>query len=200
MSGVSQSPASGSYYNGITFGTADGPFSNVVLTIASGGIISSGATGVAHYNTHADIPNTAFIGNLFGNQTGFYIGDTGAITAGAGVSDLVVFTDSNLSIAATIIDNGGHLGLTKSGPGTLDLSDGNAQSNKPVNSFSGAVTINQGVLLINAAGQLGSSGVVNFNGGELRTYAGFTATGTWNCRHARWRLLLQRGSNARLIT
>ena len=122
----------------------------------------------------------AFVGNLFGDQTGFYVGDTGSITAGAGVSDLVVFTDSNLSLASVITDNGGHLGLTKSGPGILDLSDGNAQSNKPVNSFSGAVTINQGVLLINAAGQLGSSGMVNFNGGELRTYASIITAGTWN--------------------
>ncbi len=182
-SGVSQ-PPSGSFYNGITFGTADGPFSQVTLTIGTGGIISSGATGIAHYNNHSDIGNMAFIGYLFGDAGGFD-GYNGSVTVATDVPDLVVFTDSNLSIASTIVDNGHPVGLTKSGPGILDLSDGNQQASggggKPTNSFSGAVTINEGVLLINAVGQLGTSNIINFNGGELRTYAGgLTTSGTWN--------------------
>src|SRR5206468_8687334 len=124
----------------------------------------------------------AFIGYQFGEFTasGQTNGDAGRITAAPGVSDLVVYTDSNLRIASNIVDNGTPLGLTKSGPGLLDLSNGNTQTNKPSNIFTGKVTINEGTLLINQANQLGASAAasdnVTFNGGELRTFAGLTTT------------------------
>ncbi len=188
LTGVPTTPTNtgsgGTYYNGITFGY--GLYAtDITLTIGSGGIISSGATGVGYFNNHSNIPNMAIIGNIFGynaatSQPG-YQGNIGVITAEIGTPDLVVYTDSNLMISANIADNGSQsVGLTKSGPGILDLSDGNVQNNKPVNSFTGPVTINEGVLLINAVGQLGASNVVNFNGGELRTYAGTIFSGsTW---------------------
>lgn len=160
------------YYNGITFSNGASNAQTVTLTIGAGGIISSGATGVGHYNNKADIGNMAFIGYLF-DESG---GADGRITAGAGLSDLIVYTDSNLRIASIIVDNGAPVGLTKSGPGLLDISNGNTQNFKHNNTFTGKITINEGILLINAAGQLGSSAAasdnVTFNGGELRTFAG----------------------------
>ncbi len=64
----------------------------------------------------------------------------------------------------------------KSGPGVLDLSNGNTQNRKTGMTFTGKVVINEGILLINSANNLGNSGaapdIVTFNGGELRTYAG----------------------------
>ena len=161
------------YGNGITFSNGAAGNQTVTLTIGSGGIISSGATGTGFYNNKANIGNMAFIGYLF-DESG---GANGRVTAGAGIPDLVVYTDSNLRIASIIVDNGSALGLTKSGPGLLDLSNGNNQTAKHSNTFTGKVTINEGVLLINAAGQLGNSASaldnVTFNGGELRTFAGF---------------------------
>ncbi|MES2570741.1 MAG: hypothetical protein V4710_11890, partial [Verrucomicrobiota bacterium] len=163
------------YYNGITFGTGSGAGSTVVLTIGSGGIISSGATGVGYYNNKANVENMAFIGYLF-DESG---GSTGRITSGNG-SDLIVYTESNLRIAANIVNNGATpIGLTKSGPGILDLSNGNNQNNKAGNSFSGKVVINEGILTISREDQLGTSNsggyvadAITFNGGELLTYAG----------------------------
>ncbi len=187
LSGVTGGPAGApsTFYNGITFGTGITADLTKKLVVTSGGIIASGvpATNVGHYNNKADIANMAFIGYQFGEYTagGQTNGDSGQITAGAGVADLVVYTDSNLRIASQIVDNGTPLGLTKSGPGILDIGNGNTQTNKPSNLFTGKVTINEGILLIGQASQLGNSAAaadnVTFNGGELRTFAG-TSTST----------------------
>ncbi len=178
VNGTGSATPTRAYGNGITFSNGAAGVRTVTLTVGSGGIISSGATGTGFYNNKADIPNMAFIGYLF-DESG---GANGNVTTGAGVPDLIVYTDSNLRIASIITDNGSPVGLTKSGPGLLDLSNGNNQNAKHSNTFSGKVTINEGVLLINAAGQLGGSGSaadnVTFNGGELRTFAGFTTTAT----------------------
>ncbi len=184
LSGVTGGPTNNTFYNGITFGTGVTANLTITLTVGTGGIISSGATGIGHYNNKTDIPDMAFIGYQFGEFTaaGQTNGDAGQITAGAGVPDLIVYTDSNLRIASRIVDNGGPVGLTKSGPGLLDLSNGNTQTNKPSNTFTGKVAINEGILLIGQANQLGNSAAasdnVTFNGGELRTFAGLTTATT----------------------
>ena len=146
------------------------------LVIGAGGIISQGATGTGHYDNKANITNMAFIGtqdsgtNNVGGTTPYF----GNITSSTG--DLVVITASNLRISSLIT---GNIGLTKSGAGVLDLSNGNTQNNKTGQPFTGNVTINEGILLINQENNLGNQNLaspvanaITFNGGELRTFAG----------------------------
>ena len=178
VTGITATGGTKTYYNGITFGNGVSAGSTVLLTIGSGGIISSGATGVGHYNNKADTPNMAFIGYLY-DESG---GSTGQITSGTG--DLVVFTDSGLRIASNIVNNGTTpVGLTKSGPGVLDISNGNTQSFKAGNAFTGKVVLNDGTLIIDREDQLGNSvaagfvaDALTFNGGELLTLSGTTAS------------------------
>ena len=106
-----------------------------------------------------------------------------------GVQKITGITDATHFTIGTAVSSGAgsgtavfgtSIGLTKSGPGLLDLSNGNTQTNKPTNLFTGKLTINEGVVLIGAAGQLGgapsAADDVTFNGGELRSFAGFNTT------------------------
>ena len=93
-------------------------------------------------------------------------------------SELVVTTASSLRINAAVTNNGTNVvNLVKDGAGTLDFSDGNLQTNKSVNTYTGTTTINGGILIINAETQLGTAPGTNnaaaivLNGGELRTTA-----------------------------
>lgn len=89
------------------------------LTLDSGGLLSTGATGSVISN--------------------------GTLRAGAGGSELIthVHGAGGLEISAAITDNGGAKGLTKSGDGTLTLSGTTA------NSFTGTTTVNDGTLVLN---------------------------------------------------
>ena len=160
------------------------------LTIVSGGIISNNAGGTGHYDNKSDIPNMGFIGPNTPNPVDNNLNYQGQITSNyfptATTAELDVFTTltGSLRIASIISDpDGTHkLTLVKSGPGVLDLSNGNTQSKKSDMTFTGKVVINEGILLINStssnANNLGhapaASDDVTFNGGELRTYAGLT--------------------------
>ena len=147
------------------------------LSIGSGGILVNNAAGTGFYENKRNLNNLAFIGPTNG-VTSF--SDPGEITAQGYLTtaapDLVVWTgnNANLRIASVI---SGSCGLTKSGPGTLDLSNGNSQAYRTVNTFTGKVVINEGILLINSDLNLGASptsyvpDAVTMNGGELWTYA-----------------------------
>ena len=146
----------------ISFGT-----SNQLITIASGGIISNGATSaVVAANNQPAIPNCASIGIIGGAASG------SLTTTG---TDLIVTTSSNLQIFSTIT---GAIGLTKSGPGILDLSQQNAGSRK-TNTYTGVTTINGGVIKVDADSNLGTAPTtfeandITLNGGDLRTSSGF---------------------------
>ncbi len=109
-------------------------------TISSGGILVTSAAGV----------------------NGATIGGSGTLTSGNG-SDLIVqqFDSSGpLTIGAQITGSG--IGLTKSGPGTLALTNS-------ANDYTGGTTVNAGILSISSDGNLGStSGGLTLNGGTLQ--------------------------------
>ncbi|HZJ15340.1 MAG TPA: autotransporter-associated beta strand repeat-containing protein, partial [Chthoniobacteraceae bacterium] len=160
-----------------------------VIVIGAGGIFSTNATGNGNYDNKAATPNMTFVGSPDSGtaNVGGTVAYNGRITSGffptATTSELDVFTtaNGNLRLYSVIQDpDATHkLTLVKSGPGLLDLSGGNTQNNKTANTFTGKVIINEGILLINIATNLGNptagqSDTVIFNGGELRTFAGLT--------------------------
>jgi hypothetical protein len=162
-----------------------------LLTIGSGGILSTNATGTGNYDNKDATPNMTFVGSPDSGvlNTGGTVAYNGHITSSfvtsATTSELDVFTAANGSLRLySIIDDPDathKLWLVKSGPGLLDLSGGNTQNNKTNNTFTGNVVINEGILLINTAGNLGNpaggqANTVIFNGGELRTFAGLSTT------------------------
>ena len=114
------------------------------------------------------------IGESVRNLTGLVNG-VQKITGITDATHFTIATNANAGATGGTAVFGTSIGLTKSGPGLLDLGNGNTQTNKPNNLFTGKVVINEGVLLINQATQLGgapsASDDVNFNGGELRTFA-----------------------------
>ena len=177
-------------FNGANYGLK---FTNNtdVLTIGSGGIFSTNATGTGNYDKKAATPNMTFVGSPDSgtNNVGGTVAYNGHITSGffpsSTTAELDVFTAANGSLRLYSIiqdpDATHKLWLVKSGPGLLDLSGGNTQSNKTDNTFTGNVMINEGILLINNAGNLGNpaagqANTVVFNGGELRTFAGISTT------------------------
>ena len=108
---------------------------------------------------------------------------TGGTLQGASGSDLVVIqnntnTSGGLTIASLIANNGGATGLTKSGSGTLTLSNSNS-------TYSGGTTLNAGTLVIDAnstftgsvvnSGPIGT-GTLTLSGGTLTNTSGGNAT------------------------
>ncbi len=152
-----------------------------LLIVDSGGIISSGGTGSYGFNGHAyNLINATVIGQTNGSAGGAAVTPVGNITSGT--SDLSIFTanGSNLRLGSIVTNNGSQsVGLTKSGNGTLDLSDGNNQTKTP-NTYTGPTTINGGTITIALNTQLGpvpSSFVENqlvLNGGTLLTTSSLT--------------------------
>ncbi|MGB7160729.1 MAG: autotransporter-associated beta strand repeat-containing protein, partial [Tepidisphaeraceae bacterium] len=85
----------------------------------------------------------------------------GAISPTNALQDLVVIqnnTAAALSIDATIVDNTNATGLTKAGPGTLDLT--------AANSYTGTTTVTGGTLKLSHAAALGG-GNLALNGGVV---------------------------------
>jgi autotransporter-associated beta strand protein len=159
------------------------------ITVTSGGILCTDAGGTGHYDNKLDTPNMAFIGPNNPTPVNNNLCYQGQITSGffptVDTAELDVFTSAtgNLRIASFIVDPDAthRLTLVKSGPGLLDISNGNTQNRKQVAAdptFTGKIVINEGILLINAAPNLGASAAasdnVTFNGGELRTFAGLS--------------------------
>ncbi len=69
-------------------------------------------------------------------------------------------TTSDLTVSAVISNASGTAGVTKTGAGTLVLSGANA--------YNGGTGINGGIVQVNSAGALGSTGTISFGGGTLQ--------------------------------
>ncbi len=151
------------------------------LVVGTGGIITNGATMSQGVSNNVDLTNTAVIGGTVAaagpGVTGGQLTQSqfpGTITSSNG--ELLVATSSNIRINCTIADNGSSVGLTKSGSGILDLSNGNSQGTKSSNSYTGRTVVNGGILAINQENQLGTNSSAKtdqlvLNGGELKTFA-----------------------------
>ncbi len=97
---------------------------------------------------------------------------TGGTIEGANSKDLVIIqnnTSKGLTIASVIADNTGATGLTKSGAGTLTITNSG-------NSFTGNITVNQGVLKTgtDTGSQTGVLGNPNTAGRQITIASGAT--------------------------
>ena len=169
----------------INFGTAPNGTSGSTnkLIITSGAIIVNRATGTSGFQNQPTLTQAASIG---GNPPPDNIAGPmfqGQITSGG--PDLIIDTASNLRLNSIITNNGTTtIGLTKNGTGTLDFSDGNNQlpANAIVNTFTGPVTINGGILIIGDDRNLGAvpttftPNAVVLNGGELLSTRAITTS------------------------
>ena len=169
----------------INFGTAPSGTSGSTnkLIITSGAIISNRATGTSGSSNQPTFTQIALIGGgpSLDNTAGPVF--QGQITSGG--PDLIIDTASNLRLNSVITNNGTTaIGLTKNGTGTLDLGDGNNQlpADVIVNTFTGPVTINGGILVFGDDRNLGAvpttftPNAVVLNGGELLTTRAFTSS------------------------
>jgi autotransporter-associated beta strand protein/T5SS/PEP-CTERM-associated repeat protein len=131
-------------------------------TTISGGIIALGnanALGVA-----GSVTMTSGTLDLNGQSVtlGAISGSSGGtITTGAaGSVTLASMTVTNSTYAGAIVDGAGTIALMKQATGTLTLTGSN--------SYSGGTTISDGVLALESASALGTSGTISFGGGTLQ--------------------------------
>ncbi len=126
----------------VNTGTSSGLFQigpTQTLTLTSGGLLTSGSAGFTVQNGTLTTPG----------------------------SELLITNQAALTMAATIIDGGTAVSLTKSGVGTLALL-GN-------NTYTGNTTVVQGTVQAAAAGNLGTGSAVVLSGGTLQATGGFTS-------------------------
>ena len=161
-----------------------------VVTLSGGNSYSGGTTvnsGTVNYNTASSMGsglitiNGGTINNTSGTAVVSFnntqININGSFTY-SGSASLELFAPVVLGATPTITVNGnganglltldgaisGNFGLTKAGAGSLVLT--------AANTFTGAVTINAGVLSFNSPQGLGTGTVLNFGGGTLQYAAG----------------------------
>lgn len=147
------------------------------LTINDGGYVvvtgtfSKGANGTLTLNQGGTLQIGGVNGNNNGGVARYMVASTGTIgsgTAGVLVGDLdfagtLKFAQNSAGTSPTLAYNGALSGagdLVKTGTGTL-LLGGN-------NSYTGGTTLVAGVISLNSANAIGTSGTISFSGGTLQ--------------------------------
>ena len=147
------------------------PTASITGTIAfTGGTVNVGATGGTLNNIVGAISDSATTDLTLTNQSvnaATFSNTTLTYQLNGAQSGFYVPTGRTLRLIPKISEGVAGAGLVKYGAGTLEL--GTQVNNRLyTNTFTGPMTINQGLLIIdNGAGTLGSGPVV-MNGGELR--------------------------------
>lgn len=113
----------------------------------------------------ANSGGSAYIVQVDAGSTLALIGSTDAggvvFSSLAGARILTVQGDGNASIGGIVQNGAGTVALTKAGPGTLTLAG--------ANTYTGATTVNSGVLSISASDRLPDASNLALGGGTLRT-------------------------------
>ena len=138
------------------------------LIISNSNALSSGTLNIAG-GTTLDSSGMTIANVQNWNRDFTYAGSSGALTANGNVtlggSCTVTVSANTLTVNGVIGDGGSGYGLTKSGVGSLSLTGSNT--------FTGAVTVNNGVLkLLNS----GTSYLAGFSGLNIAPSTGGTAT------------------------
>ena len=137
------------------------------LVLSGANDYSGGTTigeGVLRISAASNIgtSNIAFTGGTLNTTANLTLGNDATIPVGLTAANIAVNTGTTLTFSGDISGNGL---LWKKGGGTLVLSG--------ANDYSGGTTIDEGVLRISAASNIGTSNIA-FTGGTLNTTATFT--------------------------
>ena len=153
------------------------------LTINNGGYVvvtgtfTKGANGTLTLNQGGTLQIGGVNGNSNGGIARYMVASTGTVgsgTAGVLVGDLnyagtLKFAQNSAGASPTLTYNGNLSGsgdLVKTGTGTLLIGGSN--------SYTGGTTITAGVVALNSADAIGTTGTISFGGGTLRATANNT--------------------------
>ncbi len=107
-------------------------------------------------------------GGILSSSTGSRVIQNGSVSTPA--QEMVVTTNSDLTISSAIVESAGATALTKTGLGTLTLSG--------PNTYAGPTAITQGTLVVSSDANLGAGSTIEFDGGNLKAAGSFSSAKT----------------------